>query len=263
MNVARGVSRGAILLSGMAGAALDFPWQEQASRRAASRKWRAEWLHRHCRSAMGKLGIEVRVEGPVPERGLVVCNHLSYLDILILSAAFPCIFVSKLEVRSWPLFGWLARLGGTIFVDRRQRSETPRVRHCMEEALREGIPVVLFPEGTSTDGSRVLPFRSALFEPAVRLGQQVTPAHIGYEVAGGTAARDVCYWGGMTLMPHLFRLLSKGKITGRIRIAAQSRIYSNRKQAALRAREEVVALSGAAGPCGAGLVPADTLLQAG
>lgn len=247
MNVARGAGRGAILLSGMLGAMLDFPWQEQASPRATSRRWRAEWLHRNCRSGIRKLGIEVRVEGPLPERGLIVSNHLSYVDILILSAAFPCIFVSKREVRSWPLFGWLARLGGTIFVDRRQRSQTVRVRQHIEEALGEGVPVVLFPEGTSTDGSRVLPFRSALFEPAVRLNQHVTPAHIHYEVAEGSAAHDVCYWGEMTLVPHLFRLLSKGKITGRIRLGGP-RIYRDRKEAASRTYEEVVALSGATEP---------------
>jgi 1-acyl-sn-glycerol-3-phosphate acyltransferase len=263
MNATRGLGRGAILLSSMLGAVLDFPWHEQASRRASGRKWRAEWLHRNCKEAIRRLGIELRVDGPIPESGMVVSNHLSYLDILMLSAAFPCIFVSKSEVRSWPLFGWLAQLGGTIFVDRTQRSATPRVRHHIEEVLQGGVPVVLFPEGTSSDGSRVLPFRSALFEPAVRLNLQVTPAHIHYAVAGGSSATDVCYWGEMPLVPHLFRLLSKAKITGCIRISGRPRTYSNRKVAAVRARDEVVTLSGGEACGSAGLDPARSLLPTG
>src|SRR5262249_48814010 len=125
---------------------------------------RAQWLHRWCRFACRVLGLSLKSDGPVPRTGLLVCNHLSYLDIITLSALVPCAFVAKLEVRRWPIFGWLARAAGTIFVDRSHRSATERGVEQIREALESGLLVVLFPEGTSTDGNTVLPFKSSLLQ---------------------------------------------------------------------------------------------------
>jgi 1-acyl-sn-glycerol-3-phosphate acyltransferase len=243
MVTGKSLSRGAILFSTILGALANFVWLRARLGRRAIRTERSQWLHKWCKVGLRRLDIGLVVYGTLPPSGLVVSNHLSYLDILLFSAAQPCIFVSKSEVRSWPVFGWLASLGGTIYVDRQRRSETPRVHREMEEALSERIPVILFPEGTSSDGSLVLPFRSALFEPVVELNLDVTPAHVSYTLDEGSVATDVCYWGDMTLIPHLFNMLSKGKITGRIRFSSRPATYSNRKEAATLARAEVVTLA--------------------
>lgn len=244
MSWGRSLFRTIVLLWLIFAAMVSFGWLWVSSGRRLSRTDRARWLHNQCKHGLPLLGVNVVVKGPLPASGLIVSNHLSYLDILVFSAALPCIFVSKYEVRSWPLLGALARLGGTIFVKRERRSETPVVRGQMEETLLEGVPVVLFPEGTSSDGSSVLPFRTALFDPAVRLNLQVTPACIAYSLEQGIAATDVYYWGEMSLVPHLLKLLSNPKVSARIRISLRPGTYQDRKQAATRTWAEVVSLAG-------------------
>src|SRR5437773_7774078 len=103
----------------------------------------------------------------MPLSGLLVCNHLSYLDIVVLSSIRPCIFVAKRDVRAWPLFGWLARAAGTIFVERNCRSAAAHEVARISSAIESGLLVVLFPEGTSSDGATVLPFKSSLLQAAI------------------------------------------------------------------------------------------------
>ncbi len=120
-----------------------------------------------------------------PTRGLICSNHLSYLDILAYAAAVPCIFISRSDVRRWPVFGWCARAGGTIFIDRQSRASTERVARQMAEALEAGVPILLFPEGTSTDGSSVLRFHPSLLEPAIHQEQEITAAAISLSRSRG------------------------------------------------------------------------------
>src|SRR6266516_123787 len=122
---------------------------------------RATWLHRWSRFACRVMGIRVTTRGSMPLSGLLVSNHLSYLDVLVLSSIRPCVFVAKRDVSAWPLFGWLARAAGTIFVDREHRLSSSAVVDLVRATLASGSVVVLFPEGTSSDGSTVLPFKSA------------------------------------------------------------------------------------------------------
>src|SRR6266699_4534623 len=117
---------------------------------------RAAWLHRWSRFACRVLGIRVTTRGSMPSSGLLVSNHLSYLDIVVLSSVQPCAFVAKRDVARWPLFGWLAHAAGTIFVDRERKFSSPKVVSGIRDAIAGGSVVVLFPEGTSSDGSTVL-----------------------------------------------------------------------------------------------------------
>jgi lyso-ornithine lipid O-acyltransferase len=204
---------------------------------------RAQWLHRWCGTAIRRLGIGLQQEGNFPSGGLLVANHLSYLDILVLSAMHPCVFVSKQEVRSWPLFGLMAKLSGTVFVDRTRTSAAHGANAEMSNALAEGAVVVLFPEGTSSDGSQVLPFRTALFDAATKAGANVVSAHISYDVADGSAASDVCYWGEMSFFPHLLRLLSRHEVRARVRFAAETRKFADRKLAARVTRDVIASLA--------------------
>jgi len=175
--------------------------------------WKAAWLSRTCRRLIEELDFGIEVHGTPPRKGLCVSNHLSYLDIIALSATMPCSFVSKSEVRSWPVFGSYASLSGTIFVDRDRRMEVPRIAGQIGSAIESGIPLVLFPEGTSSGGSSVLPFRSSLFAPVASIGASVTPVAISYSMEDGDASEEACYWKDMTLVPHLLNLCSGKRLT--------------------------------------------------
>ena len=119
-----------------------------------SEQTRIEVLHRWSRRTLPRMGIALKRRVRPPAAGLIASNHLSYLDILVYSAIAPCAFVSKREVRAWPAVGWIATLSGTIYVDRSRRSETHAIQPEIQSALSSGLRLFLFPEGTSSDGSR-------------------------------------------------------------------------------------------------------------
>lgn len=170
---------------------------------------RARCLQASCRRVLRVFSPEVRIAGIALHRGLLVANHLSYLDILALGAATPCVFVSKSEVRRWPVFGWFASFAGTLFVQRNHRADVSRMTAAIREALHEEVVVVLFPEGTSSGGATVLPFKSALLGAIEATDHHVTPAALSYMLGDGNAADEACYWKDMTLVPHLWNLLGK------------------------------------------------------
>ena len=203
---------------------------------------RARWLSRWCRFALRVLGVHLRTNGPAPTRGLLVCNHLSYLDVLVLSSVAPCIFVAKRDVAGWPLFGWLARAAGTIFVDRSSRLAASRGVDSMRKAIESGVVVVLFAEGTSSDGATVLPFKSALLEPALQSRCRITAGAIDYSLKNGLVADEVCYWRDMTLVPHLLNLFTKPAISAKVAFAPLIGRPRTRKDLARALREQIVAM---------------------
>jgi 1-acyl-sn-glycerol-3-phosphate acyltransferase len=186
--------------------------------------WRQKWAGRF----RTVLKLRVTVSGRVPRRGLIVANHLGYLDILALLAAAPCVFVAKREVKSWFLLGPLAALAGTVFVDRRNARSLSPAAACMKRLLRQGVPLVLFAEGTSSGGGSVLPFRPALLQPACDLAVGVVPARIAYDVAAA------CYWGDMTFLPHLWTLLGGDGIHAGLSFGPPLTAGGDRKEFAAR-----------------------------
>lgn len=203
---------------------------------------RAVWLHAWCRFACRVLGIRVRTHGLMPSSGLLVSNHLSYLDIVVLSSIRPFVFVAKRDVANWPLFGWLAHAAGTIFVNRERRCSSPKVADAIRDAMANGSVVVIFPEGTSSDGSTVLPFKSALLESAVQLRVPMGSASISYALDKGSVADEVCYWRDMTLVPHLLNLLFKREIRADYSFSPAKVREGNRKQIARELRHEIVSI---------------------
>lgn len=170
------------------------------------------------------LGVRVNVRGaPAPERPLLlVSNHASWLDIVVLSSILPVVFIAKSEIARWPLFGLFAKLQRSVFVDRAKRQETREVNRLIAARLAEGDPVVLFGEGTASDGNLIRPFRSALLG-ALRdaLGEQgrgsVQPISVAYTrlqgIPMGRQHRPVAAWyGDMNLLSHLKRVLREGAI---------------------------------------------------
>jgi lyso-ornithine lipid O-acyltransferase len=185
--------------------------------------------------------VQVQCRGTRPTQGLIVSNHLSYLDIPVFAAAAPCVFVAKREVLNWPVFGFFARCGGTIFIDRQSRGSTDEAARQMIDVLRKGVAVLLFPEGTSTDGSKVLRFHPSLLEPAIALGKAIVPAAIGYRMPGAEE-RDLCYYGDVHFAPHLRQLLGCTGIFTEIEFHPDWEIYADRKSAARTLREKVAAM---------------------
>jgi 1-acyl-sn-glycerol-3-phosphate acyltransferase len=201
---------------------------------------RALWLHRICRRLLRVFALKVQIVGVLPQRGFMVSNHLSYVDIVLLAAISPTVFVAKREVRNWPVFGGFARLAGTLFVNRESRSQVGLVADEIEARLQQGALVVLFPEGTSSDGKTVLPFKSSLLEPATRSSQPLTTALIHYELPGGDVGEEVCYWKDMTLVPHLINLLSKPGLRATVSFASSTVGDSDRKQLAIQLHAQIL-----------------------
>jgi lyso-ornithine lipid O-acyltransferase len=213
-QVARTIGFCALLFA----AALELGWLHLL-RRAETPMARALWLQRLCRRLARLLDLRTRYSGEPAASGLLVFNHVSYLDIITLSSRHPVVFVAKQEVRGWPVIGWIAACAGTVFIDRNRRSDVARITETMRGLLAEGIRVCIFPEGTSSDGSRVLPFRTSLLEPAIAGGQPVTAGWVGYALEDGDAGTEVCYWGDLTFGPHLLNLFSKRCIFGSVAYA--------------------------------------------
>ena len=211
----------------------------------ASTLARACCLQRHARRMLRVMATDVSVRGRVPNCGLLVSNHVSYLDILVLSSITPAIFVAKSEVRRWPVFGWLARRAGTLFIERAKRGDVARVNDEVARFLEAGLLLVIFPEGTSSDGRQVLPFKSSLLEPVVRRRHPLSVAHISYEVEDGDAREDVCYWGEMTFGPHLLKLLSKRRVWASVAFTAVEPGAGCRKELARQLHSEVSRLKSA------------------
>lgn len=179
--------------------------------------------HLYHRLVCRILGIELEIHGTIsPARPtLFVANHVSYVDIEALSAAVPTCFVAKREIADWPLFGWLAKLQRTVFIDRRS-SRVHGARDDLSRRLDEGENVVLFAEGTSGDGNRLKPFKSSLFSVAERTvhGRPLTvqPVSVAYiRLDGMPIGRQwrpfFAWYGAMDLAPHLWHLLGLGRVT--------------------------------------------------
>jgi 1-acyl-sn-glycerol-3-phosphate acyltransferase len=203
---------------------------------------RAAWFSRSASRHLTIFGYSADVAGTIPKKGLLVSNHLSYLDILAICATAPAVFVSKADVRRWPVFGWLAALGGTVFIERERRTHVGAVNREIEAALAEGVLVVVFPEGTSSNGETVLPFRSSLLEPALRGAHEISVGWIHYELAGGDAGNEVCYWGDHTFFPHLINLLGKKSVRATLRFGKFQRATDDRKELATQLHAAVSAL---------------------
>jgi len=221
---------------------LDYLFRCAFSRPETRRAARAAWLHRATERTLRFFQIKAQATGPVPARGLLICNHLSYLDILVLSSLTPAVFVSKHDVKFWPVFGQFAVLGGTVFVDRTRRFQVGRVNDEIATALKEGALVILFPEGTSSNGQTLLPFKSSLLEPATDPAWPLAIGWIHYEIDDGDAGEEVCYWGGHTFFPHMLNLLSKRHVRAMVRFGQCSKRRNDRKELAQQLRAEILAL---------------------
>ena len=213
-----------------------------ASRRARCR-WRSRVLRRWARATAALLNIKITITGaPPPPPFFLVANHLSYLDVVVLATQVDCCFIAKRDVSSWPLMGLFCRRIGTIFVDRENRRDLVRVNAAVERALRQGVGVVLFAEGTSSAGATVLPFKPGLLEPAARERLAVAYAALSYSVPRSEtpAHLSVCWWGDMTFLKHLVGLMKLSAIDATLVFGREPVRAADRKQLARELRAAVL-----------------------
>ena len=190
-------------LAGWRTIAFEFPRLSAAGRSQRVQDW--------SRRMLDVLGIELRLVGTPPEAGplLLVANHISWLDILVMHAARHCRFVAKADVKHWPLIGTLATGGGTLYIERESRRDAMRVVHHMAEALRAGEILAVFPEGTTSDGRELLPFHANLIQAAISAHAPVQPVALSFiDAATGAPSFAASYIGDETLVGSLWRTLT-------------------------------------------------------
>jgi 1-acyl-sn-glycerol-3-phosphate acyltransferase len=229
-----------LLEAGIAG--IDYFFTTAFVSKKNKRPARAAWMHRAARRHIKIYSCDYSSTGPIPKSGLLVSNHLSYLDILVIGAITPAVFVSKSEVRSMPVIGWLTALAGTVFIVRDRRTHVGAVNREIGAALADGLLVVVFPEGTSTNGREVLPFRSSLLEPVLNGDRPISVGFLHYELDDGDPANEVCYWGDHTFFPHTINLFRKKRVRARMTFGTFQRTTDDRKELAKDLREAVLKL---------------------
>jgi 1-acyl-sn-glycerol-3-phosphate acyltransferase len=227
------------LLRGLATIMWRFPRLTPAQRDLRVQAWAAAMLLR--------LGVTLEVHGTAPAIGpmLLVCNHVSWLDIIVLHAAHHCRFVSKADVGRWPIVGRLATGAGTLYIERSSRRDAMRVVHDMVQALHQGDILMVFPEGTTGDGDTLLPFHANLIQAAVSAPAPVQPVALRYEDADGANSRAVSYVGDETLVGSVWRTLQSRGLRATVRFGqAQQHDGRDRRGWARDLRMEVARLGG-------------------
>lgn len=192
-----------------------------------------------CRLSLTVMGIRFETRGtPMPGGGAVVANHSSWLDIFTLNAKNPVFFVSKAEVARWPGIGFLAKLAGTVFIAR-DRKEAKAQKELFENCLAVGQKLLFFPEGTSTDALRVLPFKSTLFAAFFADGlketMKIQPVTVNYHAPEGEDGRFYGWWGDMEFGAHMLQMLAARK-HGRVEVIYHTPVavadFASRKELA-------------------------------
>jgi 1-acyl-sn-glycerol-3-phosphate acyltransferase len=234
------------VIDGIAITGLVFPWISPPRRNRIVRAW--------SRVLLALAGARLRVtgvpldprlarEGTLPgEKGrLLLANHVSWIDVFAILATLPGRFVAKAEIGRWPLLGWLVTLVGTLYIERGRRHAVAAINHRVRDRLRAGESVVVFPEGTTTDGFSLLPFHSNLIAPALEVGCEIWPVALRY-TERGQPTRAACFVGDMALLNSLWNILVARDLA--IEVALLAPIGTNpgghtRHHLAARARAEI------------------------
>jgi 1-acyl-sn-glycerol-3-phosphate acyltransferase len=210
------------------------------------KKLRGRMVKFVCKGLLRILGVQLKIIGePSNERPLLmVSNHISYLDIWILASAVDCRFVPKSEIAQWPVIGLICRILDVVFIDR-STGKIMQGNQAIASALAQGEIVALFPEATTGDGKHMLPFKPAFFESAQ--GAAIQPAAIAYRKIRGLPIDYgqwplIAWYGDMSLLPHLWKLLSLGKIEAELHfLPLMEHSGEGRKQLALQAQSAIEA----------------------
>ncbi|MFI4981949.1 MAG: lysophospholipid acyltransferase family protein [Nevskiales bacterium] len=211
-----------------------YPMMPINGRRALKARW--------SRQLLDVLGVRLQFAGTPPAGGFLVANHISWLDVYAINALVPTSFVAKAEVRAWPLIGWLSQNTETIFMERGSRAAAMRAQTRLADALRRRSAVGVFPEGTTSSGEAVLPFHSALFQPAIDAGTPVLPLSLRYTGRDGQASAAPVYIGETSLWQSLLAIAGADGLTVHIEfLPALDPVTDgmNRRRLALQAHQHI------------------------
>ena len=213
-----------------------YPLTGADTHRRLRQRWSAQLL--------ALLGVEVHATGtPIQPGCMLVANHISWLDIFVINALCPSAFVSKAEVRTWPVIGWLAAKNETVFLRRGSRGHAKIINAEIAALLDAGRNVAIFPEGTTTDGSHVLHFHAALLQPAIEAGHPIQPVAISYHTADGRRTRAPAYDGDLSIGQCLANIVAEQSIVARLgRSAPLETKHASRKDLARDAHRAIVSL---------------------
>jgi 1-acyl-sn-glycerol-3-phosphate acyltransferase len=210
--------------------------------RGNNRRWDA-WIFRKWSKGMARIfGMRIAVRGQPPRAPfLLVTNHLSYVDILLLASQLGCTFISRHDIKSWPIIGHLTTRMGTIYINRGLRKDVVRVGNMINAALQRGEGIVLFAEGTSTAGAQIDPLKPSLLEFAAQSRQPVHYASLNYRTDTGErpAHLAVCWWGDMDFSTHVFKLLKLRRFYAEIVFGEGTVSEADRKSLALKLHERL------------------------
>lgn len=218
-----------------------YPRATPARRRALMHWWSGKLL--------SILNITPQVEGapPAPRetQAMIVANHVSWIDIFLISNVRPTRFVAKSEILAWPVAGWIADRAGTLFIRRDQIRDMARIDARVREVLQEGDCVGLFPEGITTEGDELRKFHTSLFEPAVANGAHVHPTAIRYEHPDGSLCRQMSFIGERTFAESMGLILRQREVRARIMFAPPVETAGvSRRDVARRVESEIASLLG-------------------
>ncbi len=200
-------------------------------------RWRNRTFGDWARASARIMGLSIHVRNTPPVAPfLLISNHLSYVDIVVLASQLNCAFVAKREVARWPILGFISASMNTVFIDRKRKRDLLRARGTAEATLNRGLGLVLFAEGTSTGGGNPQPFKSSMLDFAARRRMPVHYASIEYVVAPNEqpARQSVCWWGSMTFPGHFFRLLQLSAFDARLTFGSQPIVNDDRKLLAVQ-----------------------------
>lgn len=178
--------------------------------------------------------LEIRGEPPTPPF-LLVSNHLSYVDIFVLFSQLRCLFVAKSDVKTWPLIGFIVKTCGILFIDRQRKRDVPRVNDLISKNINENQGIILFPEGTTSPGYDILPFRTSLLEFPASQNFPVSYAAISYasdERDGYSVYKTVCWWDDAPFLSHFFKLLKMKRFKAIVQFGNESINDKDRKRLA-------------------------------
>ena len=199
------------LLWGSATVALVFPFVPLPARRALKQRWSKQLIE--------ILGFTLVSSGARPG-GLIVSNHISFVDIFVINAIAPTAFVSKNDLLNWPIIGWLSRHTETIFLQRGSRRAAQETKEALTDYLRSGGSAAVFPEGTTTLGDRVLPFHGAMIQAAIDAGVPLTPMALRYRTRGGANSITPAYVDDITLWECIRAIVSDDGLVADVRVLA-------------------------------------------
>lgn len=189
-------------------AAIAFPWLAKRKQLWVKARW--------SRQLLETMGVRIATGGPAPTHGLLVANHISWLDIFAINAVAPTTFLSKDDVLHWPVIGWLSKQVGTLFLERGSRAAAQRAREHLVEELRRGALVGIFPEGTTGFGNAVMPFHAALFQSAIDAEATVVPALLRYSDRAGLPSLAAAYVGDTSLWECVRSILKASGLMVRV-----------------------------------------------